>query len=63
MGRHKGLTADDYRGLAEKGMTMPEAAAHLSVTVQTVWLMAKKYGIAFTAGKRGRKKSVQAVQA
>ncbi len=62
MGRHRGLTADDYRWLAEAGMTMPEAAAHLKVTVQSVWFMAKKYDIAFAVGKRGRKKRVQPVQ-
>lgn len=62
MGRHRGLTVDDYRWLAGIGMTMPEAAAHLKVTVQSVWFMAKKYDIAFQAGKKGRKKSVQPVQ-
>lgn len=63
MGRQRGLTPDDYRGLAERGMTMPDAAAVAGVTVQSVWYMAKKYNITFLEGKRGRKKRVQSVQA
>lgn len=63
MGRHRGLTADDYRRAAEAGMTMAEAASSLGVTVQSVWVAARKNNITFTAGKRGRKKRVQTVQA
>jgi len=62
MGRHKGLTAEDYRRAAYAGLTMAEAASVLGVTVQSVWVAAGKHGITFTAGKRGRKKRVQPVQ-
>ena len=63
MGRHKGLTADVYRRVAEAGMTMAEAASSLGVTVQSVWVAARKHNITFAAGKRGRKKNAQVVQA
>lgn len=62
MGRHKGLTAEDYRRAADAGMTMAEAAAHLDVRTQSVWAAARKHNITFTVGKRGRKKGVQAVR-
>jgi hypothetical protein len=56
MGRHKGLCPDDYRKLADEGLTMSEASARLGVKRQSVWAMSKRYGIAFTEGKKGRKK-------
>jgi hypothetical protein len=56
MGRHKGLGPDDYRKLADEGLTMSEASIRLRVKRQSVWAMSKRYGITFTEGKKGRKK-------
>lgn len=56
MGRQKGYTPDDYRRLAEEGMSMAETSARLDVKYQSVQVMANRYGIQFTKGKPGRKK-------
>jgi hypothetical protein len=62
MGRHKGLTPDDYRRLANEGLTQTEAAAQLGVTKQSVANMARRHDdIAFVVGKPGPK-SRQAVE-
>lgn len=63
MGRHRGFTPEDYQRLASAGMTMAEAARFLDVKMQTVWVMAKRYEIAFAAGKKGRKARAELVQA
>lgn len=42
---------------------MAEAARFLDVKMQTVWVMAKRYEIAFAAGKKGRKARAELVQA
>lgn len=54
MGRHKGYTEDDYRRLAEAGLSLSEAARKLGITRQTVGAFAKRHGIDFQIGKRGR---------
>lgn len=56
MGRQKGYTPEDYRRLAEEGLTMAETSARLDVRYQSVQVMANRYGIKFTKGKPGRKK-------
>lgn len=62
MGRHRGFTPEDYQRLASEGMTMAEAARTLDVKMQTVWVMAKRHGIVFVAGKKGRKRRAELVQ-
>lgn len=56
MGRHKGYTVADYQRMADDGMTLSEAAAAMEVARQTVWAFAKRHGIAFTRGSKGRPK-------
>lgn len=54
MGRQKGYTPEDYRRLAEMGMTKAEAAAFLGVSKQCVSFMAaQNEGIVFRRGKPG----------
>lgn len=56
MGRHKGLTPDDYRRLANEGLTQTEAAARLGVTKQSVSNMVRRHDdIVFAVGKTGPK--------
>lgn len=56
MGRHKGLTPDDYRRLANEGLTQTEAAEKLGVTKQSVANMAKRHDdIVFAVGRPGPK--------
>ncbi len=59
MGKHKGLTPSDYRQAAESGMTMREAADALGVSHQSVAHAARKFGIEFAAGKRGRPANIR----
>lgn len=40
-------THADYQSCAARGMTVPEAAAHLGVSRSTVYVMASRYGITF----------------
>ncbi len=61
MGRHKGLTASDYRKWATLGKTKAETAQILGVKPQTVGVMARIYGIEFVLGKVGRKPRAKAV--
>lgn len=47
----KGYTADDYRKLAEAGMSKAETARELGVHVNTVDQMSKTYKIKFRDGR------------
>lgn len=62
MGRHRGYTVDDYRKAAASGLSMMDTARLLNVSAQTVFVMAKKHGITFKQGKRGRKPSAGATE-
>jgi transcriptional regulator with GAF, ATPase, and Fis domain len=52
----KGIGVDRYKALADQGHTAPETARLLGVSKTTVQGMAKRHGIAFVHGIRGRKK-------
>ena len=54
--RPKGISIDRYKELAAQGLSASEAARLLGVSKTTVLGMAKRHGIAFVHGIRGRKK-------
>jgi excisionase family DNA binding protein len=54
--RPKGISIDRYKELAAQGLSASEAARLLGVSKTTVQGMAKRHGIAFVHGIRGRKK-------
>lgn len=56
MGRHKGYTPEDYMKMSQSGMTFSEAAEMMGVSRQSVWDFAKRHGIEFAKGSKGRRK-------
>lgn len=54
MGNRKGYTHEDYRRLADEGVTVTEAARRLGVSHVTVVQTAKAHGFSFPRGTHGR---------